>query len=635
MLYTDNPARIASPGTFDFRTDLDAVYTIGRQEATDALKEIFRRTRRVACDIETFGLGLDALRIKSVSFSDERHAAIFDPRDPAQEWAIRMAMAHATELIFHNSPYDVPSLYLNGLMSIADVMKVTDTLIWSRLADPGERVRKNLLECGNRYLETNGTDALLGAFRALGLSKKEGFRRFDLDRPIYVQGAASDPLITYRLAGVVRKAAVRRLTTAHPFSTWGVTGEEAERLVDREQRLNRIFLRRSCIGFLVDFEYLDRYRETNAEEVRQAEEALREHGVRPGNGQDLAKRLEELGEMPPGHPRTETGLYRMRAEDVEKLPHPLAHQFVAHKKIEKVGKDYLTKCVTLADAHGRVHPTVNFLAAATGRMSMGDPPLQQFSGKARGILLCEPGGGMTSIDWSQIEPVTMANVAGDRKVLAGYEDGTSDVYTALAEHASKYTEINRKKAKETLLAQMYGQGLPLLTAKLGLDPGPYVTLQADDWRVRKGMRKAGEIVPDYAQAKELRAAVFRAMPASAELIKKLKDIGWEHRKIFTVSGRILTVPVEFGRVATHKAVNYFCQGGAYDVMAEALIGCEEAGLGEAIYLAMHDELVVETSAAHDVRKIMETPPPRLCALAGRTPVLRTDMLELGERWAEA
>lgn len=62
---------------------------------------------------------------------------------------------------------------------------------------------------------------------------------------------------------------------------------------------------------------------------------------------------------------------------------------------------------------------------------------------------------------------------------------------------------------------------------------------------------------------------------------------------------------------------------------------DEAGLGDAVYLAMHDELVVSTEAAEDVRKIMQEPPTRLIEIAQRTPVLRTDMLDLGDRWAEA
>jgi DNA polymerase I len=34
-----------------------------------------------------------------------------------------------------------------------------------------------------------------------------------------------------------------------------------------------------------------------------------------------------------------------------------------------------------------------------------------------------------------------------------------------------------------------------------------------------------------------------------------------------------------------------------------------------------------------VQRIMQTPPERLIELAGRTPILRTDRADMGERWA--
>jgi DNA polymerase-1 len=141
------------------------------------------------------------------------------------------------------------------------------------------------------------------------------------------------------------------------------------------------------------------------------------------------------------------------------------------------------------------------------------------------------------------------------------------------------------------------------------------------------------------EAFSIRDQVFAGMPKIENLIKTLKQLGRDHEKIFTVSGRIVPIPTTLydGKwsVAAHKAVNYTIQGSAYDVLAEACIAIEEAGLGDAVYMALHDELVVSTDAAEDVRRIMATPPERLCQLAGRTPVLRTDMKHLGERWATA
>jgi hypothetical protein len=139
-----------------------------------------------------------------------------------------------------------------------------------------------------------------------------------------------------------------------------------------------------------------------------------------------------------------------------------------------------------------------------------------------------------------------------------------------------------------LLGTLYGLGHGKLCRDLGVDD------------------KAG-----YA----IREAVFEPIPRAAQLVERTKTIGKVHGCIFTVSGRI--VPVD--RQASYRATNYLVQGSAYDVLAEAMYAAEQAGLGDAIYWGMHDELVVSQSAAHDIERIMETPPDRLVEAAGRVP----------------
>lgn len=601
----DPPVRPASEGTFTYGTF--AKFTAGAEYVRDALVSLMRKDPGFAIDIETYGLGADSRRIKSVCFAHADHAVILDPRDSAQAHLARMAFKNSKSLIFHSSTFDVPALYAAGLMSIDDVSKVWDTLIWARLADPGEHGGNGLEACAVRMLGAAKTNTLTETFRAYGYTKSAGFHAFDLDRPVYLAGAVSDGLVTAALRPAVRSRAMRTTTQDHPFTRWGVTGSEAERLVDREQVINRMLLRRACRGLRVDFDFLDDYRARTAITVMEAAAALERAGIRPGVGGDLAKVLEELGEMPSDHPRTpKTGAYQMTAKLVDRLNHPLARQFVEHKKIVKVLNDYLVKVRDLADSEGRIHPVCSMLAAVTGRSSMSDPPLQQFPAGARGIILADEGDTLVSIDWSQIEPVVMANIAGEQKVLEGYENGTSDVYTDVATLAGG---IDRKTAKVVLLAQMYGEGIKKLAADLGITQD---------------------------EAKELKAGIFRAMPRARDLMQKWRNIGEEHQKIFTLSGRIVPIPMgEWeGRwsVQTHKAINFACQGSAYDVLAETLVAVEEAGLGDAVSLCVHDELVVSQEAAHDIQKIMETPPPRLCELAGRIPVLRTDLAVLGDRW---
>jgi DNA polymerase-1 len=250
---------------------------------------------------------------------------------------------------------------------------------------------------------------------------------------------------------------------------------------------------------------------------------------------------------------------------------------------------------------------VNLLAAVTGRMSMGDPPLHQFPGDARGIILADEGDSLTSIDWSQVEPVLAANMAKDHDVLAGYEDGSRDFYSSIAIAAGlagkdatpadfktvrdggtgKYVK-GRKTAKVILLAQLYGEGI----TKLALDLG--VSIE---------------------EAKSLREVVFQPIPKVKRLVANMRSLAERHKTVFTLSGRILPIPSGIWGVDTHKGINYLVQGSAYDTLAEALIRVDEAGLGSAVYLALHDELVVSTEAAEDVRKIMQEPPTRLIEIA--------------------
>lgn len=643
---TREPARILEGGTFPLPGFDRCQLTYGHDAVLEMAPALMNQPW-LAVDIETEGLGILARNIKCVTVATTDHAVLFDPRDPAQFHALRDVFRAVLDLVFHNSPFDVPPLAHNGLLTVGDAQKVSDTLIWARLADPDERGDRSLANCANRHLGMALSDGVTKRAQRLGITKSEYFRISDLDSPAYREDAASDAIATARLKDMVRTAAYRRLTIqlpqpgGHPFSVYGVTGAEAWRLVDREQRINRMMLARTIKGLRWDPDYLKSYQFAKAQDIADWEAELKKYDIRPGVSADLIRYLEAADQLPEGWPRTKTRQLSGAKDHLAKLDHPLAKTFLAHKEATKTDKDYLSKVADLADANGRIHPAVNILgAAATGRMSYGDPPLQQFDGAARGIILPDEGDSFVSIDWSQIEPVTAANIAGDHGVLSRYEDDNlpaeeRDAYLGIAAVAG----ISRKEAKVVLLAQMYGEGLLKLAGDLGLitslEAGS-IRAYADQHDAYPGDAAKALGVAGFGKAQEIRDTVFSAMPETAKLIKKLKDIGREYQVVFTMSGRILPIPMASyrGQVGpmTHKAVNYFVQGSAYDLLAETLIRVEEAGLADAVYLAMHDELVVSQAAAHDVQRIMATPPERLCWMAGRRPILRTDMEVLGERW---
>jgi DNA polymerase-1 len=536
---------------------------------------------------------------------------------------IRWALTKASTIVFHNSVYDVPNLYLNGLFKVEWLAKLVDTIIYSRMAVPSDIGGHDLFAIGSKYAGLTGENHLLAAFKMLGLSREKGFELFDLDRPVYLQGAAADVIVTARIHPVVRQAAYDQITTNHPFGTYGVSDKEAWRLVDRDQIVNRVLLARTCKGLPVDLEYLDTYRQETSVARREAEAELDKLGIKAGDGNSLTSWLEDNGALPADHPRTaKTNKASATAKDLEGIDHPIAKLFVTQKKIAKIENDYLLKTADLSlniDGVDRVFPVTSVLKAATGRAAMADPPLHQFNGPARGIIVADPGDSLTSIDWAAIEPCIISNLAGESSVFNHYETwypdkknrdtgelGTyGDVYEGIGELAG----VVRKTAKIVLLAGLYGEGI----TKLSVD----LKTTVDD-------------------ARSIQAQLFATMPRIKELIDTIKQNSRRYHCIMTLSGRI--IPVPFGTydgersIQAHKGVNYTVQGGAYDVLSEAVVACYEAGLGDAIYFTMHDELVVSTDAAHDIRKIMETPPERLCMLSGRTPMLRTDSAEMGYRW---
>lgn len=667
------PVRIAHPGTFPLPGMPGCTYTVGREAVCDYPWQDL--PEYVAVDTEGAGYkGRAKYDVKAVQIGTDTHALVADPRDIAQAHVIRQIVNSGRQLVFHNSPHDVPILYLTGLLTMESVWNAWDTLIWARGAEPDEKVQKKLRVVTNRYLGTSIIDPLPGILKTLGISKSRWFADFDLNTPAYLLMAASDAIATSRLRTVVRQAFLDRIQAGHPFTQYGVTGVEAQRLVDREQVTNRPSLRRQCKGYLVDPEYLDRYQAKVGREISGLAAQIEEAGVRPGYSLSAVEYLDKIGELPADHPRTKpskgrpNGQLKSDADTLEVMDHPFINLFLKHKKIEH-DTAYLAKIMD-ASMDGRVRPGTDKLVAATGRSSIsGDAPFQQFTAVARGIILaddwedakhkmlhsaldsqgealpctCADPRGMFSIDWSQIEPTLVAYIARDTAAIEYYEGG-GKVYDYVS---AAGIDVSYKQTKIVLLGLLYGKGAKLLASELGCS---------------------------IEEAKELTRLVWQALPGSEKLAGrngKLAGIAQNHQKIFTLSGRIVPVPSGYwacrtceGRgwtgdednkedcwnrqckgkgvywqVATHKGINYTVQGGAYDLLAETEYAIAEAGLSDALYLTMHDEMVVDAGARHDIQRLMQHPNDvvagRLQLLTGRVPTFRTDMVHLGERWNKA
>ena len=287
-------------------------------------------------------------------------------------------------------------------------------------------------------------------------------------------------------------------------------------------------------------------------------------------------------------------------EKLAQLDHPLA---AAQRSLAETDKviGYLEKVAHQATVTGRCHPQVGTLGASqTGRMSYSMPELQQFPKDARPII-CDDGQGLTSIDWSQIEPVTMGLLAQDHDFLAPFEAG-EDLYEPIQRACGlSMDKPGRDVAKVVLLATMYGQGVSGLAKRIG---------HTDE------------------SAMQIRRQMLEAMPKCGPWMRRVQTVAEDMGMVLTVGGRILPVAPDWA----NKAVNWTVQGSAYDILAATIEEMDRQGIADHMQLAMHDEVVVDTEVADLVRKIMESPPQFLIDRAGRVPTLRTDRADMGRQW---
>ncbi|QIG58977.1 DNA polymerase I [Gordonia phage AnClar] len=560
----------------------------------------------VATDIETPGLKRQ-FEINCVTATwdgpDGRtHSVLLDPdRTDGDDVALRALYEHAGRIILHNAPFDIPGLVRSGHLSIDDIDKVWDTLVLARYCEPPTWIGKKLEQLASRHLEMTDFSGGMGlAFKAAGFKNQElGYAGLDIWSPIYRQGAMGDTAATLRIFQELLPRCLDH-SLDHPFRDRGATTRsEALDILMVPVRVHQIMLKRTARGIEVDREYLDGYAEEVAAEREQSVAALDAHDLEGGTGKGgkLIEYLAEIGELPEGWPRTPTGKLKATKDLLDELDHPLA---AAQRELADTDKvlGYLDAVAKTAEVTGRCHPQCGTLGASTtGRMSYASPPLQQFSARARPILV-DRENELWSIDWSQIEPVTMANMAHDEAFLAPFEDG-ADLYEPIMLAAG----IERDLAKRMLLATMYGQGIGSLSRRIG---------------------------HTQESAQQIKRQMLSAMPMCSRFMSQVTQVAEQHGRIVTVGGRILPIDDK----GAFRAVNYICQGSAADVMHEAIIEVDKAGLADHIIVAMHDELVIAgpEDVAIEVERIMQRPPERLAAWAKRTPILRTDRQSMDHAW---
>ena len=235
---------------------------------------------------------------------------------------------------------------------------------------------------------------------------------------------------------------------------------------------------------------------------------------------------------------------------------------------------------------------------ATGRLSSSDPNLQNIpvrTDEGREIrALFEPGEGydfLVSADYSQIELRLLAHMSGDENLIDAFLHG-QDIHARTAAEVfgvsiDNITPDLRRKAKAVNFGIVYG----ISDYGLSMD-------------LKISRHEAGEYIQLY----------FARYPSVKNFLDATIQSAHETGSVTTMFGRRRFLPMiksaNFHQrgLAERMAMNTPIQGTAADIIKLAMIRAEKnlQGLDSRIILQVHDELVVEATAAEleQVEKIL-------------------------------
>lgn len=531
-------------------------------------------------DVETTGLdvwGGDTVRTLQVS-------------DGAVSWVVPAAVAgpvvealRGRRIVAHNAMFDLFFL-ARGFDAPWLLSETTtgDTIMLIRYIDNRYaisasdqemrpmRLPNGLKEVSTRFIDgelAEAEKALFARFRELKLipritakDKGPGFRDIPIDDPAFVRYAGLDPAYCVALWNML----LPQVTSVNAFN------------VDMElqQALHRMAWR----GLYVF--------QDSADELKAAFEA------QAGDAQAVLTRNDV--ESPSSHSQIKAAFARLGVEpgkggswDKNRLTEVVAKGGEAGELAESISvlrgrskqlTTYINPIVGTPD--GYVHP--GFMQAygtVTGRMAMGDPPIQQFPKRqeslARACLGAPEGWTLIDCDLDSIEPRVIAAVCQDKQFLADLMDTGKDIYLDSSEFLWG-TRTDRGLGKMKTLAWVYGASANTLA-------------------------KDGSVTVE--RAAQFRAWMAAKYPEVARTSRQLNQLD----EVYSLSGRKVTLFDKFyikdgvllrrtwddGREKdSRKGLNAMVQSSAREFLARAVLLLIQWGWDWAIWHLIHDEAIL-------------------------------------------
>lgn len=447
-----------------------------------------------------------------------------------------------------------------------------------------------------------------------------------------------------------------------------IEDDDLWKVYDLESRLLPILAQLRMHGVHVHLGRLERIEQwARAQEAEALAKIHHATGVRIGSVMSADECYPALAAIGARVGKTEKGQWKLTAEFLASLKHPVADAIIRARKTNKLRTTFVQSVRDHMTPDGRVHPTYNQMRkskdeadAATdaeasegakyGRLSCVHPNLQQqpsrddFAPMWRAIYLPEDGDQWAACDYSQQEPRMAVHYGCLARHLIGNDawasaitmrdkyrnDPKADNHQMMADLAN----IKRKEAKALFLGLSYGMGGAKMCRSLNLPTrwlvrGKFgrtfdVTSEEGKALIAEGARRwEGAGVEGQAILDKFDAAVPFVKRLAMECEKRAKAVGY----ITTIVGQRCHFPRDpAGNYDwTHKAFNRLIQGSSAYQMKLAMVAMHAAGVR--MLIQVHDEVGVSVCDEEEAKRAAQV---MLDCLPLEVPS-KVD-IEIGESW---
>lgn len=395
-----------------------------------------------------------------------------------------------------------------------------------------------------------------------------------------------------------------------------------QHVYELECKLIPILLKMKKIGIRFDQKRAGDLIEKVAAKEQEVEKKLRDTygitGEMINSSKQLGVRMNEMGIESPV--RTKKGAQSWAEGALVRIHHPVTPLIFEYKNYHAILSKFLLGSLSKSVVNGRIHCT--FLpmlreegGTVTGRFSCREPNLQQipardkghgedFSQDMRSLFLPEEGMMLAAMDYSQIEAVLLAHFAQGPQAEWFREQmrAGADLHNIVM----GMTGITYRPVVKTFnYGCIYGMGWQTAMEK------NYVLFE-------KLARGEGKDIETF--TKEIYYNYHKKFPVVKDTMNWAQDMARSHGYVDTMGGRRLHKPTpQFDPVTCrindylYKMLNKLIQGTAADILKQAIITADEAGIYNVLklHLLVHDEQVNSvpftkegTEAAVELQHIM-------------------------------